>query len=353
MQDDIGAELQERVRAAARDGVALAIRGGGTKSFYGHDVAGEPLSLSEHRGIVNFEPTELVITARAGTLMSNIEAALAKHGQIPGFEPPHFGAQASLGGTIACNLSGPRRPYTGAARDFVLGCRVINGKGEILSFGGEVMKNVAGYDVSRLMAGSLGTLGVLLEVSLKVLPAPEAEMTLVFECDADDALERMNDWGGLPLPLSATCHDGENLHVRLSGAEDGIRAARKRIGGEPQVRAGEWWHKVREHDHGFFSGNTPLWRLSLASNTPSLPLAGRWLHEWGGAQRWLLSDEPAARIRAIVAEAGGHATLYRGDRDAIDVFHPLSNGLKSLHGRLKDAFDPARILNPRRMYRDL
>ncbi len=353
MRDDLGAALQAQVREAVRDGVALAIRGGGTKAFYGHMVPGRLLETGAHRGIVNYEPTELVITARAGTLMRDIEAALAEHGQMPGFEPPHFGANATLGGTIACNLSGPRRPYGGAARDFVLGCRLINGSGEILSFGGEVMKNVAGYDISRLMAGSLGTLGVLLEVSLKVMPAPEVEMTLVFECDAGDALERMNDWGRLPLPLSATCHDGENLHVRLSGTDDGIRAARKRIGGEVQPRAGDWWHKLREHEHGFFTGNRPLWRLSLASTAPLLPLAGKWLHEWGGAQRWLLSDEPAARIRAVVAGAGGHATLYRGDRDAVDVFQPLPDGLKALHRRLKEAFDPAHILNPGRLYRDL
>lgn len=353
MDQDRSAQLQAQVATALRDGAPLAIRGGGSKAFYGHEVAGAPLEVAAHRGIVNYAPTELVITARTGTPLRDIEQTLAAQGQMLGFEPPYFGADATLGGTIACNLSGPRRPYSGATRDFVLGCRLINGKGEMLSFGGEVMKNVAGYDVSRLMAGSLGTLGVLLEVSLKVLPAPEAELTLVFECDAAEALARMNEWGGLPLPLSATCHDGENLHVRLSGAEDGIRAARKRIGGEPQAQAGDWWRKVREHDHGFFAGSRPLWRLSLSSTAPTLPLAGKWFHEWGGAQRWLLGDEPAVRIRAAAGEAGGHATLYRGDRAATEVFHPLPDGLKALHRRLKEAFDPGRILNPGRIYRDL
>jgi glycolate oxidase FAD binding subunit len=353
MQEDSSAQLQEAVRVAARDGKPLAIRGGGSKAFYGHEVAGSPLETGAHRGVVNYAPTELVITARAGTPLRAIEQTLAEQGQMLGFEPPHFGAGATLGGTIACNLSGPRRPYSGAARDFVLGCRLINGNGEILAFGGEVMKNVAGYDVSRLMAGSLGTLGVLLEVSLKVLPAPETESTLVFECDAALGLARMNEWSGLPLPLSATCHDGENLHVRLSGAGDGIRAARKRIGGEEQAQAGEWWRRIREHRHGFFAGERPLWRVSVAPTAPPLPLSGKWLYDWGGAQRWLLSDEPAARIRAVVAGAGGHATLYRGDRAAADVFHPLPDELKALHRRLKEAFDPGRILNYGRMYRGI
>ncbi len=353
MTQDLGAELQEAVRAAARDGRALVIRGGGSKSWYGHDVAGEALEVGRHRGIVSYEPTELVITARAGTPLGEIEAALAAERQILGFEPPHYGDGATLGGTIACNLSGPRRPHAGAARDFMLGCRLINGRGESLAFGGEVMKNVAGYDVSRLMAGSLGTLGVLLEVSLKVLPAPEAEQTLVFSCDAGEALERLREWGGLPLPLSASCHDGENLRVRLSGAGDGLRAARKRIGGEEQPQADEWWRRVREHRHGFFAGERPLWRLSVAATAPSLPLSGKWLYEWGGALRWLRSDEPAARVRAAVAAVGGHATLYRGERAAVEVFHPLPDGLLALHRRLKEAFDPARVLNPGRLYRDL
>ena len=214
---DIGQRLQDRVQAAVEAATPLRLVGGDTKAFYGRQPLGEPLNLAGHRGIVSYEPTELVITARAGTPLQRLEATLARQGQMLPFEPPHFGADATLGGTIACNLSGPRRRYAGAARDFVLGTRVLNGSGEILSFGGEVMKNVAGYDVSRLMTGAMGTLGLLLEISLKVLPRPETELTLGLDMSADLALERLSRWGLRPLPISASCHDGARLLVRLSG----------------------------------------------------------------------------------------------------------------------------------------
>ena len=352
MSGDIGTELQARVERAFRERAPLAIVGGGSKGFYGHPAQGESLGLSEHRGIVSYEPTELVITARAGTPLRAIEAALAEHGQMLPFEPPHFGEHATLGGTIACNFSGPRRPYTGAARDFVLGCKIINGKGELLRFGGEVMKNVAGYDVSRLMCGALGTLGVLLEVSLKILPQPEAETTLVMETPIADALARMHAWARLPLPISAAAHDGVRLHVRLSGTPDGLRAAQHRIGGEPSGDGLTFWHALKEHRHAFFDDPRPLWRLSLAFDTAPLALGGEWLYEWGGAQRWLLSTVPAAEIRGAVAALGGHATLFRRGPVDQDVFHPLPDGLMGVHRKLKHAFDPHGILNPGRLYRE-
>lgn len=345
---DISAELSETVLEAVRTPEPLDIQGGGSKAFYGRRPTGTPVRLIEHRGVVSYEPTELVVTARCGTPLAELERLLAGHGQMMAFEPPHFGANATLGGTIACGLSGPRRPYTGAARDFVLGTRVLNGKGEIVSFGGQVMKNVAGYDVSRLMAGAMGTLGILLEVSVKVLPLPTSEITLVFEMAAGPAIEAMGRWGALPLPLSAACHDGRRLYLRLSGTEAGVATARETLGGE--AAADDIWIPLREHRLKFFAGNAPLWRVSVPPGTPPLDLPGHWLLDWGGAQRWLRTDSDERRIRKAAAEAGGHATLFRGGDGEGMVFHPLPQPLSLLHGRLKAAFDPEGVFNPGRMY---
>jgi glycolate oxidase FAD binding subunit len=350
---DISTGLQDSIRAAREKRSAVCIRGGDSKAFYGRTAAGEPLQVSGHRGIVNYEPTELVISARAGTPLSELEQILDAQQQMLAFEPPHYGDDATLGGTIACNLSGPRRVSAGAARDFVLGCRIINGKGEILSFGGEVMKNVAGYDVSRLMCGALGTLGVLLEVSLKVLPRPEAETTLSLQVSDRNALGKLHAWAQQPLPVSASCYDGSNLHVRLSGAQGAVSAARKLMGGDELPDAGRFWHRLREQRHAFFSTRQPLWRLSLASATPPLPVPGKWLYEWGGALRWLVSDAAPEVIRAAVENVGGHAMLFRGGDRRDSVFHALPDGLLRIHKNLKQAFDPDGILNPGRMYPDI
>jgi glycolate oxidase FAD binding subunit len=272
------------------------------------------------------------------------------------FEPPRFGPGATIGGTIACGLSGPARPYAGAARDLVLGARVLTGRGEVLRFGGEVMKNVAGYDVSRLMTGAFGTLGVLLDLSLKVLPIPAVTRTRVRTCGQAEAIELMNRWAAKPLPVTATCWDGDRLWIRLAGAEQGVLAAAASIGGEP-VEEGDadalWALKVREQQHGFFSGDLPLWRLSVPSAAPPLDLPGKQLIEWGGAQRWLRSGADPDAIRAQTAAAGGHATLFRGGDRTGEVFHPLPAPVMALHRSLKAAFDPSGILNPGRMYRGL
>jgi glycolate oxidase FAD binding subunit len=293
----------------------------------------------------------LVITARGGTPLRELEATLAEKGQMLPFEPPHFGPRATLGGTIACGLSGPRRPYAGAARDFVLGTRVLNGRGEILRFGGEVMKNVAGYDVSRLMVGALGTLGIMLDVSLKVLPKPVEEITLAQPGTAAEALEIMNRWAGQPLPLSAGCFDGDRLYLRLSGAAAGVNAARALIGGDLVDDGPAFWDSLREHTHPFFRGAAPLWRLSVPPGAPPLPLSDETLYDWGGAQRWLETDETPDRIREVAAQVSGHATLFRGGDRSGEVFHPLARPLEALHRNLKQAFDPHGIFNPGRMYR--
>ncbi len=350
---DLSEALQARVAEAIAQKTPVSIEGGGSKAFYGRPPEGTPLPVAGHRGVINYAPTELMITARSGTPLQEIEALLAEHGQMLPFEPPHFGPGATLGGAVACGLSGPRRPWSGAVRDFVLGIRCINGKGEILHFGGEVVKNVAGFDASRLMTGALGTLGVILDVSLKTLPRPRAERTLAFAMDAARAIEQLNRWCASPLPLSAACHDGERLCIRLSGAPAAVEAAARRLGGEHVPDGEHHWAKVREHRHAFFQEDAPLWRLAVAPATPPLPISGEWLMEWDGGQRWLKTAMQAGIVREIAARHGGHATLFRGGDRAGQVFHPLPPAMAGIHKRLKLAFDPHGIFNRGRLYPDL
>jgi glycolate oxidase FAD binding subunit len=346
-------QFKEQVLAAASAGRALRIRGGGTKDWYGQRLEGEILDTRSHVGIVDYEPTELVITARCGTLVAEIEAVLAERNQMLAFEPPHFGAGATWGGAVAAGLSGPRRANSGALRDFVLGAKIMDGKGDVLNFGGQVMKNVAGYDVSRLLAGSLGTLGLLLEVSLKVLPRAFAETSLRFEIGEIDAIRKLNEWGGQPLPISASCWFDGVLMLRLSGAQAAVDAAVKSLGGEVVPDADAFWNSLREQRQEFFAGEGALWRLSVPSTTGAIVLRGRQLIEWGGAQRWLragLEEARAQDIRRTVAAVGGHATLFRGGDKGVGVFHPLAPGVAKINQRMKAAFDPSNIFNPGRMY---
>jgi glycolate oxidase FAD binding subunit len=355
MSTDISHQLQQQIQHALEQTTALRIVGGNSKSFYGHVVTGEVLDISGHQGVISYEPTELVITARAGTPLTEIEKLLDDNGQMLPFEPPAFGDNATIGGTIACNLSGPRRAYAGAARDFLLGCKIINGKGEILSFGGEVMKNVAGYDVSRLMAGAQGTLGVLLDVSLKVLPKAEKETTQTIQCSPADALEKIHTWSQTPLPVSASSFHDSMLHIRFSGAEKAVNAAINTVGGESRENGENYWYQLKEQQLDFFTEKKPLWRLSLASDIQSFATAAddkNWLYEWGGALRWLKSDAPAEVIQNAAAEIDGHATLFRHP-DKQPLFQPLSPGLLRIHKNLKQAFDPKNILNPGRLYPEL
>lgn len=345
-----------RIAEARHSGTPLAIRGGGSKHFYGEPERGEPFEVAAYRGIVAYEPTELVVTARAGTPLVDLVATLAEKGQWLAFEPPSFAPSATVGGMLACGLSGPRRQAAGAVRDFVLGAKLLNGLGEVLSFGGQVMKNVAGYDVPRLLAGSLGTLGVVLEVSLKVLPFPVAEKSLRLTMGEETALQRLNQWGGQPLPISASVWHDQTLTLRLSGAAAAVAAAQRTLGGEvlSDHEAQDFWVAVREQTHAFFSGGLPLWRLSLPSVAPSQGL-GASLIEWGGAQRWLRGGDASA-IRTAALKAGGHATLFRADdvlKAHSGVFQPLPETLARIHRQLKKAFDPQCVFNPGRMYPEL
>jgi glycolate oxidase FAD binding subunit len=354
MGGDFIAALCERVRDHAARKAPLRIRGGGTKDFYGEGHkghAGEVLDMSPYSGIVAYEPKELVLTVRAGTPLTEVEAALSAERQMLPFEPPHFGDGATIGGAVACGLSGPRRPYAGAVRDFVLGTRVVNGKGEDLSFGGRVIKNVAGYDVSRLMAGALGTLGVITEISFKVLPGPATETTLALELSESAANLQVNRWAGLPLPLSATAWQDGHLRVRLSGAATAVAAARSKMGGEEIADAGDYWRDLREHRLAFFTPGVALWRLSVPQTSEPLATPHAQLIEWGGGLRWVSGPLEPLAVRSTVERAGGHATLFRDGDKSVGVFHPLQPALAKIHRRLKDAFDPAGILNPGRMYK--
>ena len=287
--------LIKKIQYAAAHSQTLVIRGSGSKAFYGGESHGTALNITTHRGIIDYAPSELVLTARAGTPLSEIEQLLHEHNQMLAFEPPHFGAGATLGGGIASGLSGPRRPYSGAVRDFVLGVGMLDGQGQQLKFGGQVMKNVAGYDVSRLMTGSLGTLGVLLDVSLKVLPLPAAALSLRFACDQQAAIQRMNVWAGQALPLSATCWQDQQLTIRLEGTQRALQSAHGKLGGELLANDTAFWNDIREQRAAFFQSPLPLWRLSVPGTAAPLKLEGEQLIEWGGALRGLHSD--AARKR--------------------------------------------------------
>lgn len=358
------------IRTAAASQQTLQIRGGGSKAFLGqHLCQGLELDTRPHSGIVAYEPTELVVTVKAGTSLRELEATLAAQGQYVPFEPPHFGEHATVGGMVASGVNGPARASVGAVRDYVLGLQLLNGRGEHLTFGGQVMKNVAGYDVSRLMAGAMGTLGLITEVSLKVLPVAPAEATLRFEMTQADALAALHRWGGQPLPINASCwveDDGHALlFVRLRGAVAAVEAACARMGGErlaqPQAQAD--WQACREQTLPFFRAPHPdlsLWRLSVPQTAPVLQLAGLdaspSLVEWQGAQRWVWAKaDQAVAVRAAAQAVGGHATLFsparEGDR-VHGVFTPLVEPLAGIHRRLKAEFDPAGVFNPGRLYAD-
>lgn len=347
--DDIAGQLADQVADAAAHGKPLRLHGFDSKKFFGHEVDGESLALSDHSGITGYEPTELVMTARAGTPIDEIEAALAENGQMLAFEPPVFGGSASLGGAVASGLGGPRRPWGGAPRDLVLGMTLLDGRGRILRFGGEVMKNVAGYDLTRLMAGAHGTLGVLLELSIKVLPAPANERSLVLSLPRDRALQKMRELARQPAPLAGACHLDDHLYIRLAGNAASVSAWEKQIGGDGGA-GNDFWRGLRNHTLGFFDSDRPLWRLSVAPATPRLQSEQQVLTDWAGAQRWVFSSCSATEIRDEVAKVGGHAILFRHGDDKIPVFHPLDPIRERLHRGLKQTFDPAGILNPGRQY---
>ncbi|MDH5518529.1 MAG: glycolate oxidase subunit GlcE [Gammaproteobacteria bacterium] len=347
--------LQQQILAACRDNSACRIEGGNSKAFIGNASNGELISTAQHSGIISYDASELVITARSGTPLSEIQQALAANNQQLAFEPPAFSEQATIGGSIACNLSGPARAYLGAARDFVLGCRLINGKGELLQFGGQVMKNVAGYDASRLMAGAYGTLGVLLEISLKVLPKPQSQITVKIPQVANDAILIINQLAAKNLPITASCYLDHHLTIRLNSSQQNTVAASqficKQTGGRVIEDDKGFWQSIREQTHQFFDSSTPVARLSVPACS-QLDLAGEQLIEWGGALRWLKTEQDIDSLRDEIKPIGGHVTAYKNFKPSAEYFQPLDSSNKLLQQRLKQAFDPAAILNPGRLYKE-
>jgi len=347
--------FKERIASATASKSPLRIKGNGTKDWYGQSLQGEVLDTTAYSGIIAYDPTELVVTARAGTSLREIGKALSEKNQMLAFEPPRFDGLATIGGIVASGLSGPRRQAVGTVRDFVLGAVLMDGKADVMHFGGQVMKNVAGYDVSRLLTGSMGTLGLILEVSIKVLPRPVAQQSLQFAMTQEQALHQLNVWGGQPLPLSASCWHNGLLAIRLSGAQAAVDAAIKKMGGDALPEPEKFWDRLREQEHAFFDGvlqdkEQGLWRLSVPSVAPVLNLQGEQCIEWGGAQRWLKTTASAAEIRAVAEQVGGHATLFKGGDKSVGVFHPLQPAVERIHRNLKNAFDPADIFNPGRMF---
>lgn len=356
------AELQSFIRQSGASRTPLRITGHGSKDFYGEVPTGEPLSTLALNGITAYEPSELFISALAGTPLADVETALAANRQRLAFEPPRFGGRGTMGGMVAAGLSGPSRAALGSVRDHLLGAVLINGQGELLSFGGTVMKNVAGFDVSRVLAGSMGVLGLITEVTLKVLPQPAAAATLRFEFEQSAALMAVNRWGGEPLPIEASAWWDGALLLRLAGAEAAVEAATRKLGGDviPADLAAPFWAGLRDQGDEFFigaqravAGGARLWRLSLPSTTPELKLHGEQLIEWGGAQRWVVTPLPPAAVRDAAAAVGGHATLFRALDKRGGVFAPLTAPLAAIHRRLKTAFDPHGVFNPGRLYPDL
>jgi glycolate dehydrogenase FAD-binding subunit len=349
---DDSERLRGAVAKASESERPLAIFGRGSKTFIGPPALGDMLAIGDHSGVVDYRHDELMLTARSGTPLVELRRILAGHDQMLAFDPPMFAGDGSFGGAIATGLSGPGRPWYGAARDAVLGVTLINGRAQCLRFGGQVMKNVAGYDVSRLMAGAFGTLGVLLDISVKVMPCPQYESTRAFELDRDAALARVVSWSRSPLPLSATCHVDGVLYVRLSGTERGVRAAATALGGEEIAYPGKFWDSLRDHTHEFFhrvDEESVCYRVVLPPAAASPAVDGEWLTEWGGAQRWLSTSVPRQRIEPLVRGLGGYLAQFTG----LKWPEQLDKGALKYYRRLKDAFDPNAILNRGRLFQEI
>ena len=356
MEHDISSHLQTQIKTGLDEKTSFFIQGSNSKYFYGNPVNAQSLEVNRHRGILNYHPSELVLTARAGTPLAEIEAELKKNKQCLPFEPPHFGPNATFGGTIASGLAGSARPFSGSVRDAVLGCRIINGQGEILRFGGEVVKNVAGYDVSRLMTGSLGTLGLILDISVKVLPTAPCNLTYIQTLPASDVITTMNTLRRSTLPLSGLAYVENKLHIRLAGTQISLAPTKNTMNGEILANDADFWHSLNEQTHPFFDAKQTLWKFSVPPATHHMALIKESIIDWGGGLYWFFSDAPRDEIDALANTLNGHAVLFRrgeiGKTESHSFPLPPSN-MQSLHENIKQAFDPQRLFNPGRMYSNI
>lgn len=347
--------LCKQVEIAAREGKALRPVGGQTKNFYGGPLQGDVVDMSPYSGIISYEPTELVMTVKAGTPLAEVEAALSAQNQELAFEPPRFGNGSTIGGAVVAGLSGPSRLARGPVKDYLLGCTIIDGKGQLLHFGGVVMKNVAGYDISRVMPGSLGTLGILIDLSIKVMPKAIAEATLQFDFTYNQAIHQINDWMAQPLPINASVYANNTLFVRLRGAKAAIESAKATMQGMEMdaALASKLWDTLRDQTHPFFQGDHDIWRLSVPATVTDLALSGEALVEWGGGLRWLKPGPGVTpeMIRGVANRAGGHATLYRtaDESKRTQAFHMPQAVMANIQRKLKAQFDPAGVFSPNRL----
>ncbi|MGK0270345.1 MAG: glycolate oxidase FAD binding subunit [Cocleimonas sp.] len=357
--NDISIELQNSVKVAISDKSPLYIHGGNSKLFFGNIVDAKPLDISPHTGIIDYEPTELCITVRAGTLLSDIEKVLTAENQILPFEPPQYSPNATIGGALATGISGPRRAYTGSVRDAILGVKIINGEGEIVSFGGQVMKNVAGYDLSRMMVRSQGTLGVILEVSIRLLPKPKDEITISLEGSQSFAINFFQSLRTQQLPVTASAWFNDQAFLRLSGSEKSLAFQLKEMisnnKASPVENPSQFWNDIRDHKHHFFGRmDKPLWRLSLPPAADEIKqINDNQLIEWGGAQRWVNTNTPPNIVHSSANSRNGYATLFQGNIPETSCFPKLDDNLLKLHRQLKNNMDPNHIFNPGRMYSGL
>jgi glycolate dehydrogenase FAD-binding subunit len=345
--------LKEQVLTAINEANPLKIIGGNSKAFLGRQIEGTTIDMSDYSGVVSYEPTELYISVKAGTLLSDVKKVLSEQNQMLAFEPPQINEKTTIGGIVATGLSGPRRPYSGSVRDFVLGIKCINGLAKDLSFGGQVMKNVAGYDLSRLLTGSYGTLGIIHEVTFKVLPLPEFELTGSIAIDRLAALKLMSELSTKPNPVSAVSYDGENLFVRFSGNEKTVNDSLKEFNLEKTKRGEEYWDNLCHYKHSVFNQDKPIWRLSVPQIAQIDLKDEECLIDWAGSQYWLASNRSADEIFSMAAEQGGSAMLFRGGDQEGAVFQPLSKTMFKFQQQVKQAFDPHYVLNPGKLYKEL
>lgn len=357
--NDASKKILQQIADAVANNTPLKICGGNSKTFYGNKVDGQTIDLSEHQGITEYHPSELVVTVRSGTKLCDLEAELYSNKQMLGFEPPQHSTETTIGGVIACGLSGPRRATCGSARDFVLGTTIINGKAEKCRFGGQVMKNVAGYDASRLMVGAQGTLGVLLDISIKILPLNETEISLKLKAETNTAIKNIQQWINQGLPITASCFIKDTLYLRLGSTHSAVKQSLATINHvfDAEEIDNTFWLQIKNQTHDFFQDTENLWRCS---HQPSTELYGgvngstdNQLLEWDGALRWIKQE---ANLHEIAAGLSGHATRYplnnTNTEASADIFQPLQPGILKLHKNLKRAFDPKHILNSGRMYSD-
>jgi glycolate oxidase FAD binding subunit len=356
---DISEKLQKQIIDAVRDNQALQIIGNNTKAFYGRkdndqsETRTLPLHVAEHSGILDYQPTELTVTARAGTPLSEIIGVLAEHQQMLPFEPPVFDGRATLGGCVASAMAGPRRPWTGAVRDYLIGTRILTGEGKEIRLGGKVMKNVAGYDLFRPMAGALGTLGLMLDITLKLLPLPEQEVSYCMDTDADSMQQILRDLRRRSMPVSGASYHNEQFLLRLSGSISSIDDATNYLPAEMKETGMDYWQELNEHRLSFFDDKRPLYRLVVPAASPYETISGECSTDWGGALRWIKTSLQFDEVQQQTGELGGTASIYRNATVGEEVFSPLAAQLLDLHKRIKKVMDPAGILNPGRLYRDL